>query len=95
MSSNCFDVLISKLIFLNKKFYFNIFLSKKHFKLLSLSQSQTDLNLCQISNTLFTIQIYIKKYFLYLPSNLDQNNKVRRKTITVLQRSQNVLHTYM
>jgi hypothetical protein len=37
---DCFDVLMLKIIFKNKKFYFNIFINKKHFELQPLSQFQ-------------------------------------------------------
>ena len=43
MFFNRFDVLMSKIILKNKKNYFNVFLSKKHFEHLSLPQFQTDL----------------------------------------------------
>ena len=46
MFLNCFDVLISKIIFLKikKKYYFDVFLRKKHSEKQSLPHFQTPLN---------------------------------------------------
>jgi len=44
MFSDRFDVLISKIIFKNKKLHFDTFLNKKHFELPPLPQSQTSHN---------------------------------------------------
>ena len=42
MFLDCFDLLISKIIFKKiKKYYFNIFINKKHFKSQPLSHFQT------------------------------------------------------
>jgi hypothetical protein len=43
MFSDCFDMLISKIIFFKKKLYFDLFLNEKHLEPSPLPQSLTHL----------------------------------------------------
>jgi len=59
--SDHFDALISKIIFLNKKCYFNTFPSKKHFEKQSQSHFQKQLH--QIFYTCFSLHINFNHNF--------------------------------
>jgi hypothetical protein len=59
--SDHFDALISKIIFLNKKCYFNTFPSKKHFE--KQSQSHFQKQLPQIFYTCFSLHINFNHNF--------------------------------